>query len=308
MKRARRIIEGLTVVAFGAVVLATTLEALPWRVWLSVLALWPLLIVAVGIDLVGKGLRREWLRVLASLLVLGGFAYGVMAAATGGAASLQARRGTAPEPWDTIEYVEPAQKPVHRGVARIRGGIGTVSVDGGDALVRARGAAPFTPRFEAEGDGSVARIDVSLGSRPWLWTSRAAFTELDVELSSRVPWDLTVEAGAAELMADLRDLELSKARIEAGVSDSQVTFGSPDGVVPVEVEAGLSSTVLRFPRDSAFRITVKGALASVEAEEGVDDLGSVAGTRRFAYGAGDAPDRYEVTVQAGVSSLRIELY
>ncbi|MDI6711653.1 MAG: DUF5668 domain-containing protein [Anaerosomatales bacterium] len=307
MMRARRIIEGLTVVAVGGVLLATTFDALSWRVWLSVFALWPLLIVAFGIDLVGKGLRREWIRVFASLLVLGGFVYGVVAAAASGAAGPQARRGTAPERWETIEYVEPAQKPVRRGVARVRGGVGTVRVEEGDALVRARGAAPFTPKFEDEGDGVVARVDVSLGSAPWPWTNRAAFTDLDVELSSRVPWDLTVEAGAAELVADLSDLELSKARIEAGVSDSHVTFGAPDGVVPVEVEAGLSSTVLRFPRDSAFRISVQGALASVEAE-GIDDLGSVAGTRTFSHGAGDAPDRYEVTVQAGLSTMRIELY
>ncbi len=307
MMRARRVIEGLTVVAVGGVLLATTLDALSWRVWLSFFALWPLLIVAVGIDLVGKGLRREWIRVLASLLVLGGFAYAVAASVTGGTAVLQARRDTMSARWETTEFDEPAQRPVRRGAATIRGGVGTVSVSGGDALVRTRGAAPFTPRFEDEGDGVVARVDVSLGSHPWPWTSRAAFTELDVELSSRVPWDLTIKAGAAELVADLSDVRLSRARIESGVSDSQVTFGSPDGVVPVEVEAGLSSTVLRFPRDSAFRISVQGALASVEAE-GIDDLGSVAGTRTFSHGAGDAPDRYEVTVQAGVSTLRIELY
>lgn len=307
MMRARRIVDGLTVVAFGAVVLATTSGALSWRVWLSVFALWPLLIVAVGIDLVGKGLRREWLRVLAGLLVLAGFVYAVAASATNGGAVLQARRDLASKRWETTEFAEPAQRPVRRGVATIRGGVGTVSVSGGDALVRTRGAAPFTPRFEPEGDGSVAQIDVSLGSHPWPWTNRAAFTELDVELSSRVPWDLTMKAGAAELVADLSDVRLSRARIESGVSDSQVTFGVADGVVPVEVEAGLSSTVLRFPRDCPFRVRVQGALASVEAE-GVDDFGSVDGTRTFSHGAADAPDRYEVTVHAGVSTLRIELY
>lgn len=302
MMRTRRIIEGLTVVAVGGVLLASTLGALSWRVWLSVSALWPLLIVAVGIDLVGKGLRREWLRVLASLLVLGGVAFGVASAVAGGGVAMS---GSQRAPF---EFTEPASSAIDSGAATISGGAGRVTVRGGDALASARGASPFEPKFDVRRDGSMARVDVSLGSHPWRWTGRLADSaELDVELSSRVPWDLTVKAGAAELVADLRDLELAKARIEAGVSDSQVTFGLPHGVVPVEVEAGLSSTVLRFPRGSAFRVNAKGALASVEAD-GIDDLGNAAGMRTFVHGAGDAEDRYEVTVQAGLSTLRIELY
>jgi hypothetical protein len=49
-------VEGLTLVAVGLIFLGNTTGALPWSVWISIFSLWPLLLVAAGVDLIGKGL------------------------------------------------------------------------------------------------------------------------------------------------------------------------------------------------------------------------------------------------------------
>lgn len=305
--RAKKVIEGLTVVAIGAVLLANTFGALSWRVWLSVFALWPLLIVAVGVDIVGKGLDREWLRAAASLLVLGGVAFGVTSSVVSGGAAVCPACRVASKTGEAFEFSEPASSAIDRGVATIRGGVGRLGVSGGDELASARGRSPVAPRFDVRRDGTTALVDVSLSSRPWVWPGPTGPTGIDVELSSDVPWDLTIQTGVAELAADLRDVTLEKARIDCGASDSVVTFGEPGGTVPVAFHAGVSSLTMRFPKDCSFRIRVTGALASIEGD-GFEDLGSDAGTRTLAHGDADAEDRYEVEVKAGVSTLRVELY
>lgn len=305
--RAKRVIEGLTIVVLGGTLLANTFGALSWRVWLSIVALWPLLIIAAGVDVVGKGLGREWIRAGASLLVLGGVVWGVAASAMGGSAIPDPARGAAPGRGKAFVFTEPASSAIDRGVATIRGGAGTVTVAGGEALVEVRGTAPFQPQFVVRREATTARIDVGLGSRPWMWPGYTKSAELDIRLSSRIPWDLTIEAGAADLTADLREVVLEKARIDCGVSEGVVTFGMPSGLVPVALQTGVSSVTLRFPRDCAFRIQVTGGLATVEGD-GLERSDSSGGARTYTHGGSDVDDRYEVVVQAGVSTVRVALY
>ncbi|MCL4078222.1 DUF5668 domain-containing protein [Coriobacteriia bacterium Es71-Z0120] len=308
MMRAKRVVEGLTVVALGSVLLANTLGALSWSVWADVFSLWPLLIIAAGLDILGKGLGREWVRVAASLVVLAGLLYAVFASASGiGVAPAQRTASGATE---DFSFVEPASASVMRGVAVVRGGAGRVSVEAGEALAAASGRSPFVPTFDVSRQDGTARVETSLGSHPWLWTGRAPSAELDVALSRDLPWDLTIEAGAGQLEADLTELRLTRARIDAGVSESTLTFGEADGVVPVEIHTGVSSVTLRFPRDAAFRVMVRGGLVSFESDEagGVERTSDASGVRTYEHGPEQAADRFDVEIQAGLSSVAIELY
>ena len=84
MKRLNRVIEGLTTVSFGLILLANSAGVLSWRVWLTLFSLWPLLLIAIGVEIVGKGAKQDWLRVLSSLIVLGGLAWVVFVAPVAG--------------------------------------------------------------------------------------------------------------------------------------------------------------------------------------------------------------------------------
>ncbi|MCX8006615.1 MAG: DUF5668 domain-containing protein [Coriobacteriia bacterium] len=305
MMRLKRVIEGLTVVAVGCILLANTVGALSWRVWLDVLALWPLLIVAVGIEIVGMGLGRDWVRALASAVILAGLVYAV-ASSVAGAGTVTARQAGR-DAAGAFSFSEPASAEVERGVATVRGGAGAVSVAAGSDLVRARGRSPFEPAFDVRREGATARVEVSLASRPHAWTGRMAPTELEVELGREVLWDLAIEAGAAELEADLKEVRLSRLRVDAGASESTLEFGAPEGKVPVDLRTGASSVTLRFPRDAAFRVRVLGALAAVESAE-AEELPSSPGERTYRHGDSDSSDWYDVSVQAGVSRVKIELY
>jgi hypothetical protein len=242
------------------------------------------------------------------LVVLGGLAYAVAASASG--VGVMPAQRTASGAVERFSFTEPASASVTRGVAILRGGAGRVSIEAGDALAEVSGRSPFVPTFDVNRQGGTARVEASLGSHPWVWTGRAPSAELDVALSRELPWDLTIEAGAGRIEADLADLRLSKVRVDAGVSESTLTFGEADGVVPVEIHAGVSSMTLRFPRETAFRVTVHGGLVSFRADGSgeVQRTSDEDGVRTYEHGPAQSADRFDVQVRAGLSNIAIELY
>jgi hypothetical protein len=53
--KANKIIEGLTFLLIGTILLANTLEILDWSVWSNLFKLWPLLVISLGLSLIFRG-------------------------------------------------------------------------------------------------------------------------------------------------------------------------------------------------------------------------------------------------------------
>jgi hypothetical protein len=83
----RHLGEGLSTVAFGLVLLGQMLGILRWDVWLNILKLWPVLFISLGLEIIGKATRAEWLRFLGSLVVVAALAYGACSHTPGRVAS-----------------------------------------------------------------------------------------------------------------------------------------------------------------------------------------------------------------------------
>jgi len=79
-----RITEAAWIMAAGAVLLGNTTGYVSWNVWWLLLSLWPALLVAVGINLIGKGLQQSWLRAVAPLVVLAALLFAVTVSWSGG--------------------------------------------------------------------------------------------------------------------------------------------------------------------------------------------------------------------------------
>ena len=306
MMRLKRIIEGLTLVGFGLIFLGIATGTLAWSVWLNLLSLWPILLIAIGIDIAGKGLDQPWLRVVSSLLVLGGLVFGVVTSPT-----RDITRGWGFWGGESVEFehAEPADPRIEAGEARVSGAAGRLRVVAGDDLVSASGSTPFgDPIFDVSREGRSVEAEISMGQDgAAVWGGRGE-SYMDVELSEDVLWDLRIETGASSVDADLRDLALSALTLEAGVSDVTAILGDvPAGVteVPVNVEVGIASTRLRIPADSDVRIVTKTGLANISVPEGMrevsDDVYESPGFAR-------ASNRYLITVDSGIADVRIEWY
>jgi len=301
--RLNKVVEGLTGISVGVILISNSIGAVPWSVWWSVLSLWPVLLVSAGLDLIGKGLRSTWVRVLSSAVVLAALWYGafVMPATSVTWDWWGADRG-AGEPFAFSESSDP---DVTEGVATIEGPVGRMSITDTSRLVTAEGKSVFgEPVFDVETDGSRAVVDISTGTDgPMLFGT--GDPRLEVGLDDGVVWDLSLDSGVADLSARLARLSLSALRVESGVANATIELGDdPAGDVPVTFDAGISQLTLRVPRGTPVRIERDSGLSSTNIDEDLIDVGEGWESKGYA----GAKDRYTIRFSSGISDFRVELY
>ncbi len=314
----KRIAEGLTVIAVGLVFLGNTFGVIPWSVWWNVISLWPLLLIAAGIDVIGRGTDNSWLRVLSSLLVIAGLAYGVFVMpANGGNWSPWGPfvfMGTGAvsansEPFDNSEAHDPT---VRTGDALVSGGVGSLTVTAGSNLVSASGTSPFDPVFEVNTSSKGADVVVGLGNGQWVALRDNA--SLDVELDRAVAWDLRIDGGVSEIEADLSDLTLTALEIRAGVSKGTVILGAvdtrvTDGGVPVILDTGVSTFTVRIKEGEHVRLRMDKGLSTIAKPSDMRQVNSGGGDDVYeSDGFSESAGYWDITLDAGISNVRIEYY
>lgn len=306
----KRVFEGLTIVTAGVILLGNTTGALPWSVWLTIVMLWPLLIVSLGIDILGRAVGSDWLRALSSLVIIGGLVYGALVGAGRVAAPLTASAGG-----QAFELAEPADPAITSGHARVSVGLSTVTLRPGSDLAAATGTSPFgkpTLTVTKTPPSAEVRIASAEGRVVLPGTGRAL---MDVRLGRDVKWDtVTVDGGLCDLDLDLSDLDVPEMATNVGLSNGRITFGMPRSASPqpyvARISGGLSSFTLRVPAGLGVEVVSNSGLGSVEVPQGwtrTSGTGPFTGTwRSDGYDAATAKLRIEV--RTGLTSVRVERY
>jgi len=304
--RVNRAVEGLTVIAVGLIFLGITVGSLSWGLWLSVFSLWPLLLVAAGVDIIGKGLDSPWLRTLSSLIVLAGLLYGAFVLPSG---TFNLTFGIAGPEAEPFELREPATARVSRGAVALEGSVGEITVRSGTDLISATGATPFgEPRLDVVRRGSAVEADISLGG-DGIWLGYRGRPRLDVRLAEGVEWDLSIDAGVSRLDVDLSDLDVRDLMVETGVTECEITLGELErgaGRVRVDIQSGVSGVTVRVPEGEPFRVVANAGIGNVEIE---DSGGPTVGSRTYETDDYDTSrDAYDIDISSGVSSIDIVRY
>lgn len=299
MMRLKRVLEGLASVAIGVMLIANSVGALSWRVWWILLSLWPLLLVAIGLDLLGKGMRLNIIRVVSSLLVLAGLAYAVSLAPT----SASAWKGA----WSRgAEFSSTATEARGAQDAKLELSLPAtrLSVRSGDEVFSASGRIPFgEPELSEKRRGDDLELEFrSEGGVPFVMTG--GDSRVDVELGRDQIWELDIDLGATDATLDLSDLSISAAAIDAGVGVVDLSLGDPiDGEVRVGVSTGISDTTVRIPQGAEARVEVRTGLGGADVP---DDWSRVRDMRAWETpGYSSAEERYLIVIEGGIGSVRI---
>lgn len=320
----KRAAEGLTLVAVGGILLGNTLGMIPWGVWWNILSLWPLLLVAAGIDIIGRGTDNAWLRVLSSLVVIAGLAYGAFALPVDAKGSMPwpfvmsiPTSGSAQsEPFD---FTEPHDPSISTGTATVKGGVGELNVTDGAELATSSGESPFEPWFYVKspkpslgsGANPHAMVEINMGDGNWV--SPRDKGRLDVTLDRDVAWNLVIDGGVSSIDADLADLSLLQLDVKAGVSKGVITLGAvdtaaTDGGVPVTIDTGVSSITVRIKRGESVRLHVDTGLSSVNKAPEFAEVDGTSDKKVYETDGFSESAFWDITLDAGISSVRIEFY
>lgn len=297
MSARRSLFWPLILITIGLVFLLVNFGLIPGVTALSLLTLWPVLLILAGVDI---AIGRRW-PVAALGIDVGVIALGLVLLAT--------QPSFIGGPVFSFGAAGPGERDV--SVARqsatslsleIKGGAGRFRVSGGSAtLVEAHSGNDDLrlrkANFERGGQHADVRIDQG-------GTRRVGGTAIDVEarIASDIPTDLTIDGGAGEFFIDLSSVTVTKAELNVGAASLTLTLPRPTAAVSIEVKAGASSLVIDVPEGVEARVTMDGALLSLRSS----NSRVVAGNNSAeTAGYGSAAARVTVRVTAGASSVTI---
>lgn len=296
-KRRNQVVLPLVLIVLGVLVLAANLGWLSWgRVW-DVLNLWPVLLIAVGVDLLTAG-RYRWIVAGLTIVV-------VALAMTGRVPLLNGAAGPAAQTHDVQIPLEGAE----RAEVNIRVGVSELSISSlgaGDQLVegtvRTAEGETFTQDTQREGDTAV--VVLAAEQRGIGGVQGNVDRTWDLGLAAGVPTELSISTGVGRSQLDLRELILTDLSVRAGVGEMTTTLPLPsEGSYEASFDTGVGETTVRVPEDAAVRVEVDRGLGSISARGGFDSLGD---NTYETPGYADAEERIDISIEGGVGSITIE--
>jgi hypothetical protein len=259
----------------------------------SLLNLWPIALIAVGVDLITAGKYRT--------IVIG--AAVVIALVLLFVPSMGGRMAGAGERQDVsipLEGASAVDVSIDMGVARLTLGSSSTLADAVSGVVQPSGG----ERFEMDSSRRGSTLEVELRSR----MTRGSFNlnvfgamdggTWDLDLTERVPIDLEIDAGIGTSELDLRNVLLSGFDLDAGVGSVEATL--PGGDYAGSIDGGVGSITLRLPRGAPARIEVDTGLGGVSTGGDFQRSGDVYTTANY-DGNG-----VRLSINAGVGQVRIE--
>lgn len=305
-----RMFDGFVTVAIGLVFLAITAGVVGWGVWATIFSLWPVLLIAIGFDLLGKSLHTNWLRVLGSVAIILALAWSVLSASADFGPAFMG-----PRPAVSDVSVSAPVGSASSASLTLEAGVAQVRVSDGDDLVSIDGTSGWgEPTLDVDRSGSQADVTARLGGpdRPHMMWPDAPSARFDVGLSDQVVWDVRVNTGVSSLRADLSDVPVRSFDLRPGVADCDVRLGEvPTGEreARAEVRAGVSSVTLRLPRSAEARVEIDSGLTGTSVRGRLESLGSGVWETPGYSEARDA-DRpvWLVRVRSGLGAITIDTY
>lgn len=293
MRSRGSIVVPLVLIAAGVVLILNNLGLVSWDVWTLLARLWPVLLIALGLDLLlGRSVLR-W-AVAAALVALVGIA--VTLALFG------------PSPVGPGEEVRIALAGARRAELILTAPVGTLEVQASSdpaLLVSGTITAPWPDRSRWRADrlGEVIRVDVALERGYELpavvWPNR---TQARLRLSPGIPIALRATLGEGQATLDLSGLLVTDLAVRGGGGRFEVTLPA-QGDVTATVWGGSGEATVRVPASVGARIRVAGGCGPVEVVGDYTELDGAFVSRNW----GATPHTVDLRVGGGAGRVLVLL-
>ena len=285
-------------VGLGVILLLNNLGLLSWSVWDTLFRLWPILLIAAGLDLMIG--RRS--------LALSGLISVAMVLAIGVAiwfAGAWAPRGV-PLPTNTINQgldgATQAEVELRLGVGELR----LSAMEAAEGLISGRVYSErnigVTQRFDTRDGTAFFVLQQESGPQIAPWSGRGANERWDLQLTPGVPLRLTLDTGAGVTRANLRDLRISELIVNSGVGQIDVTLPER-GQFNGRINGGIGETIVTLPSGVAARLTIQRGLGSVTTPANFIQRGDVYESPGYA----EAANRVDLTINGGIGSIEVRM-
>jgi hypothetical protein len=288
-----RLFWGSFLLGLGALVLLDRSGTLVIE-WGGIWAYWPVLLILIGISVLGgSGILGRVASVLTGLLA---------AALVVAFLNFGGWHGDEREGKDAV-LTEAMRAGTTRAAFSLDAGVGTFMIGGsGGPLMEARiDSDPWT--YSVDRDSSEDQDQVRLwmdhhDGTTWGWKVR---NTVKIGLNPSPAWDINVDAGAARVDADLRNLAVEQLRLSSGASTIKVQLGARAEECTVMLETGVSSVRIYVPESVGCDVRIEAPM-SAKRLPGFEKRGDGwYETDNFAT----ASRKIHLDIDAGVSSIRV---
>jgi|GEM_PF-639851 len=261
-----RMRNGAILISAGVVLLLNTTGYLFWSVWLRIFSLWPIALIAIGIELLFKKTRLSFLTILSPILFL--------AAILGPAFFYESDLGKIYRASQAYHWSEDLDSTLTEANAAIRLNAGNLVISSGtDKLISAEldyfKRRPLIIYEHTNLDGS-ATVKITDRERKWLRGSlsrgwfRGAWEKKrwEIRLTDLIPIDLRVYVKASQADLDFSDLNIRDFDLEAKASDVDIKIGNLVEEVTARIQSKASKLSVSLPEDMGLRIVNRTNLSS----------------------------------------------
>jgi hypothetical protein len=222
------------------------------------LDLWPLILVVIGLVMICRRTLHGATADLAVVLIL--------LVAAGGAVVYVA---VGPAISDRTQTLDTSDKvgSLNQATLHVDAGAATMTVIGSDTL----GADLYHAHVEYLGSKPNVSLDRSTGDLQISQDNAFGFfgnrrLVLDLQISSAVPWNFSVNTGTSSDTFNLSSLKVGSMELSTGASHDDITLGPPTGVVPISVDGGALTVHLHRPNGTEASVHVSGGATSLNAD------------------------------------------
>lgn len=261
---------GILFILAGVMLLLYNLDTFNDYVWWDILSLWPLILIAIGLEKIFTKSRAEFLAYL-PILALAGIVLWVALADAGGGRFTSSN--------DKYRYMVEYEDSVKKIEAEFD--LGDIDInlkDTGTRLFRARvGDGQKTPDIDYTDEGGVAKLSVKPGNDrlpDWIHIKKwKRYRDWDLYLYDQVPISLRCIGDQADMDLDCRNLHLQYLHIDSERGHINLQIGNLEDNLKVSLEGKGGDFKVVVPEGSG--VSVVGAdddLASVLESKGMEKI------------------------------------
>jgi hypothetical protein len=229
-------------IGLGIVFLLSNLGVLSWSIWETLLRLWPVLLVAAGLDLI-LGRRSIWGSLLALVLTLAVLGAALWVSGTGAGPAQAPRSEEIAQP---LGQVEQAELSIDPGIGRLHIGAASDSPNLVEGTVDMARREELVQDFTVQGQRAgftLRTLSTSFGPFATGWAGQRLW---DLRLSPHVPLNLDANLGLGEMDLDLSELTLESLNAAMGLGQTVVTMPE-EGRFEARIEGAIGQTIVVIP-------------------------------------------------------------
>ncbi len=319
-----KIITGISLITIGILFLLINFNVLNATYLLSAVLFWPVVFLAIGLNLITRGtsLRTlgSWLLLSLLLIYAGvGVAANQMLSPTqywqNGPLRVFADHVTLNDsglPQDNTlvtNHVEHALPDAAKAItANVEFGMGTLTMAGTQTMVTADVS-------ETSSTFALPTINVTEGSTTSINASADPLSLTNVlplisgnlnwmlNINQTLPLDLTLKTGASTNHLDLHDLNLQTLNVSMGAATTDIQFGLKSGKITAAISLGAASLTLNLPQELAVRLHYQGGLTSLSLPS---DLKKQPNGDYETSNYTNAKNQLDLTLHAGLGNITLQ--